>query len=93
MKSIFVIDYPAIGDAHLIITFYSSTSFNSPALASFSPRLNEILTDGCFPEGGRVVLILLLVLLTSGFSLAQEKTTLSGERVIEVETGLQQENA
>jgi type II secretory pathway component GspD/PulD (secretin) len=37
---------------------------------------------GCFPEGGRVVLILLLVLLTSGFSLAQEKTTSSGERVI-----------
>ena len=37
---------------------------------------------GCFPEGGRVFLILLLVLLTPGFSLAQEKTTLSGERII-----------
>jgi type II secretory pathway component GspD/PulD (secretin) len=37
---------------------------------------------GCFPEGGRVFLILLLVLVTSGFSLAQEKTTSSGERVI-----------
>ncbi len=37
---------------------------------------------GCFPEGGRVFLILLLVLLTSDFCLAQEKTTSSGERVI-----------
>ena len=37
---------------------------------------------GCFPEGGRVFLIFLLVLLTSGFSLAQEKTTSFGERVI-----------
>ncbi len=37
---------------------------------------------GCFPEGGRVFLILLLVLLAPGFSLAQEKTTSSGERVI-----------
>ena len=37
---------------------------------------------GCFPEGGRVFLILLLVLLTSGFSLAREKTTSFGERVI-----------
>ncbi len=37
---------------------------------------------GCFPGRGRVFLILLLVLLTSGFSLAQEKTTSSGERVI-----------
>ena len=37
---------------------------------------------GCFPEGGRVFLILLLVLLTPGFSRAQEKTTSSGERII-----------
>ena len=38
---------------------------------------------GCFPGGGgRVFLILLLVLLTPGFSPAQEKTTSSGERVI-----------
>jgi type II secretory pathway component GspD/PulD (secretin) len=37
---------------------------------------------GCIPEGGRVLLILLLVLLTAGFSLAQEKTIPSGERVI-----------
>lgn len=37
---------------------------------------------GCFPEGGRVFLILLLVLLTPGFSQAREKTTLSGGRVI-----------
>ena len=37
---------------------------------------------GCFPEGGRVILILLLVVLTSDFCLAQEKTTSSGERVI-----------
>ena len=37
---------------------------------------------GCFPEGGRSFLILLLVLLTPGFSRAQEKTTSSGERVI-----------
>ena len=37
---------------------------------------------GCFPEGGRPFLILLLVVLTPGFSLAQEKTTSSGERVI-----------
>ena len=33
--------------AHKIITFYSFTSLNSSALASFSPRLTEILTDGC----------------------------------------------
>ena len=37
---------------------------------------------GCFPEGGRVFLILLLVLLSSGFSLAREKTTSFGERVV-----------
>ena len=37
---------------------------------------------GCFPEGGRVFLILLLVLLTPGFSRARAKTTSSGERVI-----------
>ncbi len=37
---------------------------------------------GCFPEGGRVFPVLLLVLLAPGFSLAQEKTTSSGERVI-----------
>ena len=37
---------------------------------------------GCFPEGGRVFLILLLVLLTPGFSQAREKTTSSGGRVI-----------
>jgi type II secretory pathway component GspD/PulD (secretin) len=37
---------------------------------------------GCFPEGGRVFLILLLALLTSGLSLAQEKTTTSGEGII-----------
>ena len=37
---------------------------------------------GCFPEGGSLFLILLLVLLTPGFSLAQEKTTSSGGRII-----------
>jgi type II secretory pathway component GspD/PulD (secretin) len=37
---------------------------------------------GGFPAGGRVVLILLLVLVTSVFSLAQERTTSAGERVI-----------
>ena len=37
---------------------------------------------GCFPEGLRVFLILLLVLLISDFSLAREKTTSSGERII-----------
>ena len=37
---------------------------------------------GCFPEGGRLVLVLLLVLLTPGFPLAQGKATTSGERVI-----------
>jgi len=37
---------------------------------------------GCFPEGGRLVLILLLVLSAVSFSPAQEKTTSSGERAI-----------
>ena len=37
---------------------------------------------GCFPEGGRVFLIFLLVLLAPGFSQAQEKTTSSGGRII-----------
>jgi hypothetical protein len=37
---------------------------------------------GCFPEGGRVFPILLLVLLPPGFSPAQEKTIPSGERLI-----------
>ncbi len=38
--------------------------------------------DGCFPEGGRVFLILLLVLLAPGFSRAQEKTTSPGGHII-----------
>ena len=37
---------------------------------------------GCFPAGGRSILIFLLVLLTPGYSPAQERTTSSGERVI-----------
>ena len=37
---------------------------------------------GCFPAGGRVFLILLLVLLALVFSPARAKTTSSGERVI-----------
>jgi type II secretory pathway component GspD/PulD (secretin) len=37
---------------------------------------------GCFPEGGRVFLILLLVLLAPSFSRAQEKTTSSGGHII-----------
>ena len=37
---------------------------------------------GCFPEGGRVFLILLLVLLAPGFSRAQEKTPSSGGPII-----------
>ena len=37
---------------------------------------------GCFPEGGSLFLILLLVLLTPGFSRAQEKTTSSGGHII-----------
>jgi type II secretory pathway component GspD/PulD (secretin) len=37
---------------------------------------------GCFPEGGRAFLILLLMLLTSGVSPAQEKTISSRERII-----------
>jgi type II secretory pathway component GspD/PulD (secretin) len=37
---------------------------------------------GCFPGGGRVFLILLLVLLTPGFSQTQQKTTSSGERIV-----------
>ena len=34
-------------DAHKIITFYSSSSSNCSCLAILSPRLTEILTEGC----------------------------------------------
>ena len=37
---------------------------------------------GCFPEGGSLFLILLLVLLTPGFSRAQDKTPSSGGPII-----------
>ncbi len=34
-------------DAHKIITFYPFISSNCMALAIFSPRFTEMLTDGC----------------------------------------------
>ena len=37
----------AFGDAHKIITFYTFISLSCLALAIFSPRFTEILTDGC----------------------------------------------
>ena len=40
-------DGRAFGDAHKIITFYSFISLTCLALAIFSPRFTEILTDGC----------------------------------------------
>jgi hypothetical protein len=44
-----------LGDIHKIITFYSSASFNCPALAIFSPRFTEILTDeGLLSDSVRV---------------------------------------
>lgn len=35
-----------LGDAHYIITFFSSIGLSCPAWAIFSPRLTETLTDG-----------------------------------------------
>jgi len=84
-----------VGDAHPTIKKFCSDSVDDPTIrrineSNYSTQFLSRKIDlsissskhGCFPGRGWVFLILLLVLLTSGYSPAQEKTTSSGECVI-----------